>query len=175
MFLTTFTQGLASTLILSFFSSLSNPKTPIQSIILFTMLTVLNYIFAIFILMLLKLINKKYNLSQLLNDSLIKKFIFISLILLNLAYATLYNITKYLHVEQEYIKLTTLVIIVTIAFMAIGISMAIYSHIKEIKTELKLEQMNERNAYINELEKNNDDLHKFKHDYKNLLHLCLLP
>ncbi|WP_338232128.1 sensor histidine kinase [Companilactobacillus muriivasis] len=29
--------------------------------------------------------------------------------------------------------------------------------------------MNERDAYINELEKSNDVLHKFKHDYKNLL------
>ncbi|WP_338216499.1 sensor histidine kinase [Companilactobacillus muriivasis] len=29
--------------------------------------------------------------------------------------------------------------------------------------------MNERNDYINELEKNNDELRKFKHDYKNLL------
>ena len=168
-FLITFTQGLASNAILTVFPTLSDPKTSIQSVCLFTILTVLNYTFSFLIVFLLKYINIKSHIFTFLEAPLIQRAILLSLIILNVSYIMLYNITNRLKVEQSYIKLTLVIITVAIIFMTIGISLLVYSQVKEIKTKLNLEQIKERNSYINELEKNNNELRNFKHDYKNLL------
>ncbi|MFC6175449.1 sensor histidine kinase [Companilactobacillus huachuanensis] len=71
--------------------------------------------------------------------------------------------------DETYLKLTVIIIFITIIFISTSTSMFIYSHVKGIRTNLELKQESERDTYIKELEKSNDELRKFKHDYKNLL------
>lgn len=169
LLLTTVTQGLGSVVIIGVLPSLSDPKTAGQSVILFTTLSILNYFFSLITLNIFKSFDKRYHLRAFIKDNVIKKIILITLIILNLFYLSLDNLTKYLNIEQSYFKITTLMITVTIIFMTVSITMLIYSHFREMQTKLKLQQMNERDAYINELEKRNNELRKLKHDYKNLL------
>ena len=61
---------------------------------------------------------------------------------------------------------TTIFIMVLII---IGLILFISSRIKELKLQLELEKITERNIYIDELERKNIELRKFRHDYKNLL------
>ncbi|GEO79247.1 hypothetical protein LMI01_15780 [Companilactobacillus mindensis] len=45
----------------------------------------------------------------------------------------------------------------------------ILGHLSKVKADYELQQINERNAYINGLENKNSELRRFKHDYKNFL------
>ncbi|CAJ1191132.1 hypothetical protein CPR19088_GLDEOEPO_02177 [Companilactobacillus paralimentarius] len=169
LFLVAITQGIGSAIIIGLFPTISDPKTSIQSIILFTLLTILNYTITFIVLIISKKLIKCFNLNTILKDHLVSGILLSSLIILNLFYLSLDSLTKYINIDHSYLNLTITIILVTIIFISIGTSMLIYSHTQEIKNRLKLEQLNERYAYINELEKNNDELRKFKHDYKNLL------
>jgi len=169
LFLATFSQGFSSILIMKVIPPMINPKTATISIILFGLLTFLTYLFSFLILEILNLLNMRYDLKSFLYDHFIKKVILSSLIILNVFCQALDLLTRYLHIEKSYLVMTVIIISITVVLTTIGIIMLVSSHIKEIKTELQIEQMNERNDYINELEKNNDELRKFKHDYKNLL------
>lgn len=164
------TQGLGSAVIIGFVPSLNDSKTVSQSIALFTILSLLNYFFALGLLSIFKSFSSKYHLKNFINDTLIKKIILISLIILNLFYLSLDNLAKYLNpADPKHAELNVLIITVTIIFITISMTMLVYSHSREMQTQLKLQQMNERDAYINELEKSNNELRKLKHDYKNLL------
>ncbi len=164
-----FNQGLSATFILKAIPSMSNPNTSKQSIILFLLLTFLTYFFSLLALGISHILNKKFHLNTYIQDSLIKKIVLVVTIILNVFYMSLDILTKHLHVQKTYLIMSTIVIAVSVIFITVSIIFFIYSHIQEVKTQLKLNQMNERDAYINELEKSNDVLHKFKHDYKNLL------
>jgi len=169
LFLVAITQGIGSAIIIGLFPVLSDPKTSIQSAILFILLTILNYTITFIILIISRKMIKQFNLTDILKDRLVSSMILTSTITLNLFYLSLDSLTKYINIDYSYLKLTITIILVTIIFIFLGTSMLIYSRTQEIKTRLKVEQLNERYAYINELEKSNDELRKFKHDYKNLL------
>ncbi|MBL3531503.1 GHKL domain-containing protein [Companilactobacillus zhachilii] len=164
------TQGLGSVVIIGTLPFLNDPKTASQSIALFTVLSLLNYSFSLGLLSIFKSFNKKHQLESFLKDTLIKKIILIALIILNLFYLSLDNLSKYFNPDHpKYAELNLFIITVTIIFITISVTMLVYSHFGNIETKLKLQQMNERDAYINELEKSNNELRRFKHDYKNLL------
>lgn len=169
LFLVAITQGIGSAIIIGLFPTISDPKTSIQSIALFILLTILNYALTLIILVISRKIIKYFNLTDILKDHLVNIILLASLITLNLFYLSLDSLTKYININHSYLKLTITIILVTIIFIFLGTSMLIYSRTQEIKNHLKVEQLKERYAYINELEKNNDELRKFKHDYKNLL------
>ena len=169
LFLSTFTQGMGSAIILKSFPILSSSQTNIESISLFVTLSILNYLIAFLFLWILKLIINKFFSLPLLEDATTEKIILLSLVIFLLSYFILDSTIDSLNVQKTYLHLTIAIMFLVIIFVTIGTSMLIYSRIKYIKTELKVEQIKERNAYIDELEKNNDELHKFKHDYKNLL------
>lgn len=169
LFLVVFTQGLSSALILKFIPAMSSPSTMILSVSLFILLTFLNYLITFFILIIVKSINRKSHLEVYLRDSLIKKIILTIIVILNFVTLSLDVLTKYLHIQKEYMFLSVVIITITVTIITIAIIMLIHSRIKEMEANLKMEHMAERDAYINELEKSNDELRKFKHDYKNLL------
>lgn len=169
LFLSTFTQGMGSALILKALPSLTNPQTNVDSIFLFVTLSILNYLIAFLFLWIFKLIIIKFFNTSLFEDSTIEKIILLSLAIFLLSYFILYATIDNLNVQKTYLHLTLAIMFMVIIFITIGTSMLIYSRIRYIKTEMKMEQIKERNSYIDELEKNNDELHKFKHDYKNLL------
>lgn len=169
LFLVIFTQGISSALILKFIPSMSNPSTAMTSISLFVLLTFLNYLITLSTLIITKILNRKFHLEVYLRDYLIKKVILAIIMVLNFVALSLDVLTKYLHIQKEYMLLSIAIITITVIFITIAIIMIVHSRIKEMETNLKLKHMAERDAYINELEKNNDELRRFKHDYKNLL------
>lgn len=60
-------------------------------------------------------------------------------------------------------------IIGVIVFLIIGMIQLISKYLQKFKVDYDLKRIEENNLYISQLEKNYNDLRRFKHDYKNLL------
>lgn len=166
--LAAFSQSISILIILSIFPELSHPNL-VQTVPLFVSFSALTYIMAFMFLLILKLINKKFHLTNFLKDPIKRILLLISLLFIFLAYCTLDQLSKNVGIQITYIRVTVIVMTVTMILVSIGITTMFYGHIKVIKSELQNEQLKERDSYITELEKNNDELRKFKHDYKNIL------
>ncbi|WP_162253423.1 sensor histidine kinase [Companilactobacillus mindensis] len=95
--------------------------------------------------------------------------ILISFIILTATYFGLSIVSKYLHIQQIYIVIILVSTMVTLIFIGIGMTVFIVGHLSKVKADYELQQISERNAYINGLEEKNNELRRFKHDYKNFL------
>lgn len=158
------TQSIASYIVFNLFKLTPHP-TFIKSIFISLLISLLNWILAIGLVLIIRyLINKFY-----ISDELIQWIILLSLTIITASYIGLVLTSRYLKVQLTYLKLTTAILFLIIAFITIGASFFIYGHIKKIQADAELKTIENTNLYIKELERKNEDLRGLKHDYKNLL------
>jgi len=165
---TTITQGAASFIIINiakFDFSQNNYKSLIASILLIS----INYLFSLIIIFAIKKIITSDMITKYLQDSVTEKLILFSIMLVTASYISLTYISKLLNIQLIYLKATLIITILTSFFILISCIILISGHIKELNSKYEVQKAEERNTYIKELERKNNELRIFKHDYKNFL------
>lgn len=164
LLITISTQSIASYIVFNLLKITFSPAL-IESVVISLLISLLNWILAIGLVLIIRyLINKFY-----ISDELIQWIILLSLTIITASYIGLVLTSRYLKVQLTYLKLTTAILFLIIAFITIGASFFIYGHIKKIQADAELKTIENTNLYIQELERKNEDLRGLKHDYKNLL------
>jgi Signal transduction histidine kinase regulating citrate/malate metabolism len=130
---------------------------------------VTNYALSLLIYYIVTKLIDRFNLKYILKDTVVEWIILISFIILTASYFGLSIVSKYLHIQQIYIAIILVSTMVTLIFIGIGMTVFIVGHLSKVKADYELQQISERNAYINGLEEKNNELRRFKHDYKNFL------
>jgi len=130
---------------------------------------IINFLLSIIATILYKsILSKKFNIFNF-YDKTIKTISLISSLIILISYGYLMLMFKHLDLRLSYLKTILILSMTIIIFVVIGTVFLILSHLKEIKINTEKKQIMERNTYIKELERKNNELRRFKHDYKNFL------
>jgi len=139
-----------------------------EAILSTALIIIINYALSISIILITKYLFSKEK-SNILHDKIINSIILFSTALATIGYAFLILLFKYLKLNSIYLKSILIISIIIIIFIIIGMFFFISSRLREIKISSELNRIKERKSYIKELERKNNELHRFKHDYKNFL------
>ena len=129
----------------------------------------ISYFLSLSVYYLGKKLIEKLQLEYIVHDSAIESVILIALVILIASNFTLNFVSKHLDIQRTYLLIILSTTLFTLAFIGIGMIVFILGHLSKVKADYELQQINERNAYINGLENKNSELRRFKHDYKNFL------
>lgn len=167
LLVTSFTENLADTTVFNILKFESNNMTMENSIIPFLLIILFNYIFCIIIISLIKSILPKT--TFIFKDKTVTIIILNSIAIMTVIYFFLILLSQHLKLNVSFLKLSLSISLIAIFFIITGAAFLINIRIKEIKISSELKQLKERNVYIKELERKNNELRRFKHDYKNFL------
>ena len=167
-FIGSLTQGIASYFVIDVFKfDLSNFSY--NTLFAILLLTFINYSMDIIIILSIRYFIKSNIIANIIHNKMIIRIILLSIIVITISHLSLMLITKYNSNQLTYLKTSLIISLVSALFIIIGSIMLIIGYIKELKSNYENRHSKERNLYINELERNNTELRRFKHDYKNLL------
>ena len=141
----------------------------LDSTIAIMIVVVVSYVFALSVYYVVIRLIRKFKLEYIFKDTVVEWIITISLSILTILELTMNVIGSNLGIQQMYIGITLTILMITIIFISIGVIVFVAGHLNKVKADYELQQINERNAYINGLENKNNELRRFKHDYKNFL------
>lgn len=161
------TENMAIGVVFSFFkrTSLTSKDTTVPIILAI----MLNLILSVLITFVYKIISQKGPFKSIFKDKTSIKVLLVTSVILLISYGCLMSIFAYLKLNFLYLMMNIIISIVISVVISISAIFLISSRSKEIKIESEIKQMEERDLYIKELEQKNNQLRKFKHDYKNLL------
>lgn len=129
----------------------------------------ISYFLSLSVYYLGKKLIEKLQLEYIVHDSTIESVILIALVILIASNFTLNFVSKHLDIQRTYMLIILSTTLVTLAFIGIGMIVFISGHLNKTKADYEMQQIDERNVYINGLEEKNNELRRFKHDYKNFL------
>ncbi|KRK52039.1 hypothetical protein FC97_GL000442 [Companilactobacillus kimchii DSM 13961 = JCM 10707] len=166
--LTSLTQGIASYFVIKVFNlgfSVYSFKTLLGTILL----TLINYTLTLLIIIILKFILHLDTIQNIIHNKTVIKMALLSTIVITVSYASLILMSRHEFNQLTYLKTTLLVSLMSTIFIVIGSIMLVMGYMKEVRSKYEIRHLKERNLYIEELERKNTELRRFKHDYKNLL------
>lgn len=140
-----------------------------QAFELVLLITLTCYLLSFLIFYLVNKLLLKFNLLYIIEDKAVETIILISFAILTVTYISLNLIAKRLQTQLIYLDVILFTSAITLIFIAIGMSMFISGHMSKVKADYELKYLKKSNIYINELESKNNELRKFKHDYKNMV------
>ena len=169
-FLTTsLTANFSNNIVFNLLNLKSQNMTMSDSIVPFLLITFFNYLSCIIVILFFKKVIFKSSFSIYSKDKTITAIIFISIMIMSISYFCLILLSKHLKLNIAFLKVSLSISLISIIFIIIGTIFLITSRLKEIKISSEVKQMKERNIYIKGLERKNNELRRFKHDYKNFL------
>ncbi|KRK83590.1 hypothetical protein FC78_GL001547 [Companilactobacillus bobalius DSM 19674] len=166
--LTSLTQGIASYFVIKVFNlgfSVYSFTTLLGTILL----TLINYTLTLLIIIILKFILHLDTIQNIIHNKTVTKMALLSTIVITVSYASLILMSRHEFNQLTYLKTTLLVSLMSTIFIVIGSIMLVMGYMKEVRSKYEIRHLKERNLYIEELERKNTELRRFKHDYKNLL------
>lgn len=162
IFITVFTQWLA----FKFVESLLVFNNQIFTIIL---VSIINLLLTLGLICLGKYLIRRYLKNVPLNDTIVSSMNLISLTIILIGTLSLIMVSHYIPSQELFLGTTIITIVILIVLTFLGSTRLVSERLKKLQADYALEKMTESNLYINELEKNYNELRRFKHDYKNLL------
>ncbi|WP_158106610.1 sensor histidine kinase [Companilactobacillus bobalius] len=133
------------------------------------LLTLINYTLTLLIIIILKFILHLDTIQNIIHNKTVTKMALLSTIVITVSYASLILMSRHEFNQLTYLKTTLLVSLMSTIFIVIGSIMLVMGYMKEVRSKYEIRHLKERNLYIEELERKNTELRRFKHDYKNLL------
>lgn len=166
--LSTSTQGVASYLVIKVFNFNFNNYS-YNTLLATILLVLINYLITIILIVVLKYIFNLNAIKNIINNRIVTKIILLSVTIITISYISLTTISRHESTQLTYLKTTLIISLISAIFITIGSIMLIMGYTKELKSNYEIRHLKERNLYIEELERKNTELRRFKHDYKNLL------
>ena len=168
LFVITLTQSIASYFVIKVFkfSFYSHSNRTLFATFL---LVLMNYLISIMVILFIKYFLKSNIIAKKFHNKMLIGITLLSITIITISYISLVLITKHNFNQLTYLEATLAITLVSALFIIIGSIMLIIGYTKELKSNYENRHLKERNLYINELERNNTELRRFKHDYKNLL------
>lgn len=144
------------------FQSLSNGSTQLFLIFLFLMILIL--------LALVYLIVEKLDMARLYQEFEYKNYSFMTTLGLTLVILLAYDLVYYFLTTLSQVMQTSFLVCILIVFV-MALSMVYYLNILSLKDKKKYSDMmlTQQNLYIQHLEKIQQNMRTFKHDYKNMM------
>lgn len=166
--LSTLTQGFASYIVIKVFK-FNFIDYSYNTLIATLLLILINYFTTIIIIKIIKSFLRLSVIKNIINNRMIIRIVFLSIIIITISYLSLVLISKYNFNQLTYLETTLAISSISALFIVVGSIMLIIGYMKELKSNYENRHLKERNLYIKELERKNTELRRFKHDYKNLL------
>ncbi len=166
--ITTLTQGIASYFVIKVFNFRFDNYS-YNTLLATFLLILINYLLTIAVICTIKHLLKSDALANAIHNKMAIRLTLLSIAIITISYVSLVLITKHNFNQLTYLEATLTISLVSALFIIIGSIMLIVGYMKELKSNYENRHLKERNLYIKELERNNTELRRFKHDYKNLL------